>query len=209
MTQLCNIIVPGVGGSGEEHWQTWLEQRLPNTQRVMQQWHEPILEQWVQQWLKTIATTKGQKLQIIAHSFGCLTSIAALAKHPHLQARIEKLILVAPANPIRFSQQGFATQGHDHFLEYFKSLHINVPTVMFISENDPWLNFEDAKYFAKQWQVPYVNLGKVGHINIESGFGAFPQLLPHLVAMQKQNIRDYAHYALVGSHKNHVLVQSI
>ncbi|SDB87984.1 RBBP9/YdeN family alpha/beta hydrolase [Acinetobacter boissieri] len=209
MTQQYNIIVPGVGGSNASHWQTWLEQRLPHSKRVIQQWDQPILEEWVQQWLNTIATTQGQKLQIIAHSFGCLTSIAALAQHPHLQSRIEKLILVAPANPVRFSKYGFATQDDDHFLEYFKSLKITVPTVMLISENDPWLNFEDAKYFAKQWQVPYVNLGEVGHINVDSGFGAFPQLLPHLVAMQKQNIRDHAHYALVGSHKNHVLVQSI
>ncbi|MBF7685278.1 alpha/beta hydrolase [Acinetobacter sp. B10A] len=209
MTQLYNIIVPGVGGSNEKHWQTWLEQRLPQTKRVVQQWQQPILDQWIEQWVKTIATTQNGKLQIIAHSFGCLTSIAALAQHPHLQPRIEKLILVAPANPARFSSHGFAQPEHDHLFTYFKSLQINVPTVMLVSENDPWLSFDDAKYFAKQWKVPYVNLGQVGHINVDSGFGAFPQLLPYLVAMQKQDIRDRAHYASVGSQKNHVLVQSI
>lgn len=190
MTQLYNIIVPGVGGSSESHWQTWLEQRLSHTKRVMQQWDQPILNEWIQQWLNAVNMVPRKKLQIIAHSFGCLTSIAALAQNPKLQSRIEKLILVAPANPARFSQYGFATRGYNYFFDYFKSLQITVPTVMFISENDPWLSFNDATYFAQKWQVPYVNLGQVGHINVESGFGAFPQLLPYLASTQNKKIPD-------------------
>lgn len=209
MTNLHNIIVPGVGGSNEQHWQTWLEQRLPNTVRVMQQWNQPVLEQWIKQWVHTIKQSKGKRLQIIAHSFGCLTSIAALAQHPDLQDKIEKLILVAPANPARFSPQGFAHKDHDSFFEYFQSLQIQVPCIMLISENDPWLSFDDAKYFAKQWKVPYVNLGKVGHINVDSGFGAFPMLLPYLVSKQKQDRPNHAAQALVRSHQNHYLIQSI
>jgi predicted alpha/beta hydrolase family esterase len=44
---------------------------------------------------------------------------------------------------------------------------------MIISENDPWLNFQDALQLAKAWKITPKNLGQVGHINVASGFGPF------------------------------------
>lgn len=80
-------------------------------------------------------------MQIVAHSFGCLTSVAALAEHPELQAQVKKLILVAPANPARFGEAGFARHSLTDYKDYFHQLKINVPTTLLISENDPWLDF--------------------------------------------------------------------
>jgi predicted alpha/beta hydrolase family esterase len=45
---------------------------------------------------------------------------------------------------------------------------------MIISENDPWLNFEDAHNWQKLGKLD-LNLGQVGHINVASGFG-FPEI---------------------------------
>lgn len=173
-----NLILPGVGGSNEQHWQSWLEAELGQCVRIEQQWDRPILNEWVKQTVNTLE--KYSSFQIIAHSFGCLTSIATLARFPELKERVKKLVLVAPANPARFSPTGFAHQTTHNFTEYFKGIEINVPNIMLVSENDPWFEFDQVTQFAQNWNAPYLNLGQVGHINTESGFGQFPELLNHL-----------------------------
>lgn len=39
----------------------------------------------------------------------------------------------------------------------------------------------DALQLAKSWKLNPVNLGEVGHINVASGFGPFPDLLNYLI----------------------------
>src|SRR5690606_25613875 len=119
-------------------------------------------------------------IEIVAHSFGCLTSLAALDQHPELCKKINKLILVAPANPGRFGENGFAKDSQQDYSTYFHQIQLHVPTVLLISENDPWLSFQDAQIFARAWKIKPINLGKVGHINVASGFGPFPEIKQYL-----------------------------
>ena len=187
------IIVPGVGGSEYDHWQSWLQRQLMSCTRVEQKnWHKPVLTDWIQQFVKTVANIHAP-LQIVAHSFGCLTTIAALAQHPAIARRVKNLVLVAPANPNRFGEQGFARDSQYDYVDYFKRIEIAVPTTLLISENDPWLQFEDAKAWAKTWKIQPINLGAVGHINVASGFGPFPAIHDFLMpeqSMQHINITD-------------------
>ena len=86
------VIVPGVGGSEAQHWQSWLQQQLVSSSRVQQKnWDRPVLSEWVAQFVKTVAAVKAP-IQIVAHSFGCLTSVAALAEHPELSAKVKNLV---------------------------------------------------------------------------------------------------------------------
>ncbi|OTG81589.1 alpha/beta hydrolase [Acinetobacter sp. ANC 4648] len=176
------IIVPGVGGSDYDHWQSWLQRQLMSCSRVQQQdWNLPILSHWIANFVSTISKVEAP-IQIVAHSFGCLTSVAALNQYPEIASKIKKLILVAPANPSRFGENGFARDSIGNYAQYFHQLKINVPTELLISENDPWLNFEDAQTLAKSWKIKPSNLGRVGHINVDSGFGAFPEIYDYLVS---------------------------
>ena len=175
------VIVPGVAGSEHAHWQSWLQRQLMSCSRVQQRnWHLPVLKTWIQQFVATVAPLEDD-LQIVAHSFGCLTTVAALAEHPELQAKVKNLVLVAPANPARFGERGFARDSQSDYAAYFQKLPIDVPTTMLISENDPWLSFEDAQQLAKAWQLTPINLGQVGHINVASGFGPFPAIYDYLI----------------------------
>lgn len=186
MNHLHTVIVPGVGGSDEQHWQTWLENSVACSSRVMQaDWNKPILNEWVNQLFQHIQTIK-KPIQIVAHSFGCLTTIAAINQYPVLKHWIDSIILVAPANPTRFNSTGFGTNT-DNFVELFQQFHISIPTLMIISENDPWLEFDDAIAYAKLWNVPYVNQGCAGHINVASGFGAWPEILDHMQSVHTQH----------------------
>lgn len=175
------IIVPGVGGSEHDHWQSWLQRQLMSCSRVQQQdWHQPILKKWVAQWLKTVQQVHAP-IQVVAHSFGCLTSVAALDQYPEVCKKVKKLILVAPANPARFTDIGFSINDMNNYQAYFHQIKLKVATDLLISENDPWLSFEDAKKLAHAWQVRPRNLGQVGHINVASGFGPFPEIYDHLI----------------------------
>ena len=47
--------VPGLGNSGEKHWQTFFEQSLPNIQRIQQtEWDTPRCIDWIETIDKTI-----------------------------------------------------------------------------------------------------------------------------------------------------------
>lgn len=176
------VIVPGVGGSEHDHWQSWLQRQLKSCSRVQQQdWNKPVLHAWVEQFVKTVQAIQ-EPIQIVAHSFGCLTTVAALAQHPELNQNIKNLVLVAPANPARFGDAGFARDSQNDYQQYFHQLKLQVPTQMIISENDPWLNFQDALQLAKAWKIRPKNLGQVGHINVASGFGPFPEIYDFLIS---------------------------
>ncbi len=191
------LIVPGVGGSEYQHWQSWLQRQLMSCSRVEQKdWNHPVLNDWVAQFVKAAAPLQDE-IQIVAHSFGCLTAVAALAQHPELAAKVKKLILVAPANPARFGDAGFARDCSNNYAAYFHQLKINVPAVMIISENDPWLAFDDAQALAKAWKLKPVNAGQAGHINVASGYGPFPEIFNYLISgktMPYINIADERKY---------------
>ena len=176
------VIVPGVGGSEHDHWQSWLQRQLKSCSRVQQQdWNKPVLHEWIEKFFKTVQSIQ-EPIQIVAHSFGCLTTVAALAQHPELNQKIKNLVLVAPANPARFGDAGFARDSQNDYQQYFHQLKLQVPTQMIISENDPWLNFQDALQLAKAWKIRPKNLGQVGHINVASGFGPFPEIYDFLIS---------------------------
>ncbi|MGB8697068.1 alpha/beta hydrolase [Acinetobacter sp.] len=186
------VIVPGVGGSEPAHWQSWLQRQLMSCSRVQQKdWNNPVLETWISEFVNTVAPIQG-KIQIVAHSFGCLTTVAALAQHPELNQKIKNLILVAPANPARFGEAGFARDSQQDYQSYFHQLKIEVPTTLLISENDPWLNFEDAQCLAQAWKLNPINLGQVGHINIASGFGPFPEIYDYFIS---ENVLQYINFS--------------
>lgn len=176
------IIVPGVGGSNYDHWQSWLQRQLMSCSRVQQQdWNYPLLSDWISNFVKTVSDVESP-IQIVAHSFGCLTTVAAIQQHPELAKKIKKLILVAPANPSRFGENGFARDSIGDYAVYFHQIKLKIPIDLIISENDPWLHFEEAKALAKSWNIRPINLGRVGHINVDSGFGPFPEIYDYLIS---------------------------
>ncbi len=179
------VIVPGVGGSETAHWQSWLQRQLVSSSCVQQpHWQHPVLSEWVEAWVAHVARIAGP-VQIVAHSFGCLTSVAALAQYPQLQSKVKQLTLVAPANPARFGESGFARHSVGNYLAYFESLQLHVPTRVLLSENDPWFALADALALTQTWHIKPDILGAVGHINVASGFGAFPAIFQYILPEKK------------------------
>lgn len=199
MKNLHTVIVPGVGGSDASHWQTWLQDYLDDSSRVVQQdWNHPVLDQWVDRFYQHIRKIN-RPVQIVAHSFGCLTTIAALNQYPILRRWVHSILLVAPANPVRFSTHGFATP-QENLANTFKQFAIYVPALMVVSENDPWLNYATALEYAKIWDIPHVNQGYAGHINVASGYGKWTQVLSYMENIHDQNRLIAEDYFLSHQH---------
>ncbi|HYR24687.1 MAG TPA: alpha/beta hydrolase [Aquabacterium sp.] len=180
------LIVPGLRDSGEAHWQTWLQSQYRGAVRVQQQdWHQPDLQRWAQTITDTLARHDPRTEWVAAaHSFGCL----ALARHL-LQRRarapqeggIRAALLVAPADPIKF--------GVSHLLP---TDGLGIPTTLIGSEDDPWMPLSRAQEWARAWGAGFQNLGAVGHINTESGFGPWPLArykVDHLIRHQQRQHR--------------------
>lgn len=155
------LIVPGLNSSGPAHWQSWFEAHVPGTIRVIQaDWNKANLSDWSAKVRRDITRTPG-RLFIVAHSFGVLAAVQAAADHAQ---RIAGALLVAPADPAKFGVDELLPQGPLPFA-----------SVVVGSTNDPWMTLERAAHWADRWAADFVNLGAVGHVNIESGFGPWPE----------------------------------
>lgn len=179
------LIVPGFHGSGPEHWQSWLEGQLPDARRVRGiDWDAPVLARWAGAVRREIDASP-RAVWIVAHSFGCLASIVAATDRSD---KVAGALLVAPADPARFGPLGLRDE-LDHPANdlgpWLPQAYPGFPCVVVASTNDPWVRLSVAAYWANRWDARFINLGPTGHINVDSGFGAWPDGLALLQGMQQ------------------------
>lgn len=186
------LIVPGYNGSGDAHWQTWFEQQLPHAYRVEGiDWAHPRIAVWGERIAQTLLSAR-RPVWLVAHSFGCLASVWA-ARNPAVAGKVAGAFLVAPADPWRFSHDGLISNiqpdrgtgvgSHKPFptAEPISIAHdmprdgLPFPSVVIASSNDPWVRFTTAAQWAQHWGGYLMHIGEAGHINIDSGFGAWDE----------------------------------
>jgi predicted alpha/beta hydrolase family esterase len=156
------LLVPGLGNSGPEHWQTYFQNLGNNFYRVEQkEWDSPTCEDWIETIDKKISAFDSSTIVLIGHSLGCST-IAHWAKK--YKKQIKGALLVAPSDleapQYTFPAIGFTPIPIDK---------INFKTIVVASENDVWVSLERAKLFAENWGSEFINIGNAGHINVASG----------------------------------------
>ena len=155
------VIVPGLHGSEDTHWQTWLGRQFARSIRIVQgDWNNADLQAWSAAIRQQLASERGPFV-LAAHSFGCLATAQALGQGVRDAAGV---LFVAPANPGRFGVE--------------KNLYrwrLDAASIVVGSENDPWMPIDGARALARDWGSAFVNLGRAGHINVTSGFGPWPR----------------------------------
>lgn len=175
------LIVPGLHGSGPTHWQSWFEQVTPQARRVHQaDWSNPVLPVWAEQVIDAIDASPGPVV-LVAHSFGCLASVTAAVQR---RQRIAAALLVAPADPVKFGVEA-----------QLPAAALGFPSIVVSSTDDPWVSSATARRWAALWGSGFVDVGAKGHINVDSGFGPWPE--GH--AIYETLVRD-----TVGAHFNDV-----
>jgi uncharacterized protein len=164
------LIVPGLGSSGPEHWQSLWEANHPGYQRVRQsEWQCPRCADWVANLDAAISATN-QPLVLVAHSMGCIAVIHWAASTGNPDQRVAAALLVSPpdveAETIPAGPTGFAPC--PLFPLPFKSIVV-------ASTDDPFATLERAKTFATAWASELIILESAGHINAASGYGPWPE----------------------------------
>jgi uncharacterized protein len=160
------LILPGIGDSDPEHWQS-LWQQSPSFIRVQQRdWDHPVCSEWVDVLEKSVAQA-GERVVLIAHSLGCLL-VAHWAAQTKL--KVKGALLVAPPSPTAApSATIFATSASGFLPIPMQPFHF--PSIVVASANDPYSDLDFTQSCAAAWGSRFINIGAVGHINTSSGVG--------------------------------------
>jgi predicted alpha/beta hydrolase family esterase len=156
------LIVPGLGNSGPEHWQTYFQNSGDNFYRIQQQeWDAPTCEDWITTIDQKVSELDLSTVVLVGHSLGCSTIVHWAKKYKRL---IKGALLVAPSDleapHYTFPATGFAPIPLDK---------INFKTIVVASSDDVWVSLERAQLFAISWGSEFINIGNAGHINAASG----------------------------------------
>jgi len=156
-----SIVVPGIGGSDETHWQTLWERECSDLRRLVPtSWDQPDFDDWSDSLSRAVSD---EPSLLIAHSLGCLLAVRWAHAHPD---RVAGLFLVAapdPAGPEFPPQATSFTSGLD--------VHLGVPAVLITSDDDPYCTPQQSARFADTWGIASLSVGRRGHLNSASGLG--------------------------------------
>jgi predicted alpha/beta hydrolase family esterase len=98
------LVIPGLGGSGPDHWQSRWEAKIPAVRRVIQaDWEKPGLDAWRDRIVAEVERA-ARPVILVAHSLGVLAAVHAapfLAKGES-SGKVKGGFLVAP--PSRLSR---------------------------------------------------------------------------------------------------------
>lgn len=163
------ISVPGIGNSGPEHWQTWMEGVIGDVQRIpVSDWRNPDLNNWLNA-IEASLMTEWRPAILIAHSFGALAAAQYAIEEP---TRVAGVLLVAPADPARFADGARLSLSR-----------LPCSGLLVASRNDPWMELRVAQRWAHIWGATLMDEGEAGHINVDSGHGRWPKGLTYLARL--------------------------
>jgi predicted alpha/beta hydrolase family esterase len=161
------IHLPGIGNSGEFHWQSRWESADPAIRRFAPaNWDEPDLPDWIAALDEAVRAAETPPL-LVAHSLACLL-VAHWQEVSDLPVKGAMLVAVPDPASAAFPPQaaGFAAVPDPRF---------RFPSLIVASTDDPYGSLTHAERRAGQWGSKLKVIGAAGHINGQSGLGDWPQ----------------------------------
>ena len=161
------LTVPGLYSSGPDHWQSHFERELENCLRVEQaEWITPVCRDWIAV-LDDAIERHGNDVVLAAHSLGCCSVAHWAAKY---KRTIVGALLVGPSD-VEAPTYPSGTTG-------FSPMPLGrlpFPTITVASRDDRYVSFERAQFFASCWGSEVEDAGNAGHLNTDTGYGAWPR----------------------------------
>lgn len=169
------LLVPGLGNSGPDHWQTLWEQQSADYQRVdLGMWDKPHRNTWVNK-LNLAIHKAGRPVVLVAHSLGChVVAWWAQLEQPGADSQVKGALLVAPPEVDFFPAD-------DRLAKFAPTPQgpLPFPSILAASRNDRFMGIRTARRLANSWGSRFADAGEAGHINADSGIGewSFGQFL--------------------------------
>jgi predicted alpha/beta hydrolase family esterase len=173
------LVLPGIGDSGPEHWQTLWLMANPHMRRVVQQdWEHPRCDAWSEA-LDDAVRDCGPDLVLVAHSLACLLVAHWAASTRH---QIHGALLVAVPDP-----EGSAFPPQAVGFTPLPMRRLPFASLVVASTNDPYGSLAYAHRCASAWGSRIVEAGAAGHLNAASGLGHWPQGLAWLEELVRRD----------------------
>jgi predicted alpha/beta hydrolase family esterase len=165
------LVLPGLGNSGPEHWQSHWERRDAACRRVHQdEWDSPSCTDWVNRLADELAAQRAPVV-LAAHSAACaLVAHWAAGAGAAAASQVRGALLVAPSNPLGpiypKEPTGFAP---------VPLLRLPFRAIVVSSTDDPYVELDVARQYSSAWGASIEVLVGAGHINAVAGFGPWPE----------------------------------
>jgi hypothetical protein len=165
---VTTLLLPGIGNSGLEHWQSrWLALHHDFHRVLQDDWDRPDLAAWCRN-LEAAVHDANSPVVLVAHSLGCLLAV-------HWETRTQLLVrgalLVAPPDP---ASAAFPPEAAG-FSPVPLRRRLPFPSILVSSSNDPYGTPEFSRNCAAAWGSRLIEAGPLGHINAASGLGEWRQ----------------------------------
>ena len=174
------IIIHGLNGSPKGHWQDFLYEDLKELGEnvFFPQFSNngnPNLNLWLEQ-LHKLEKHINENTVVIAHSMGVILWLNYLNKYK--KTRILNTILVAPPSN-DFLKSNKTTNSFSNFILDKDLFHDSTnKSLLIASTNDEYCTETAKKAFSDILNINYLELlADSGHINIDSGFGRWDDIL--------------------------------
>ncbi|HYP58619.1 MAG TPA: alpha/beta hydrolase [Beijerinckia sp.] len=172
------LVIPGLGGSGPDHWQSRWDSKLPTARRVIQaDWDRPRLDAWRGRIIEEVERAE-LPVVFVAHSLGALAVVHAA---PFLPEKVKGAFLVAPPS---LESVGAIAEIDPAFVALPDTL-LPFAALVIASRDDPYSSYADSEAFAQKFGAELVDAGLSGHINSESGHGPWPEGLMRFAGFLK------------------------
>lgn len=163
------LLIPGLGEAKSGHWQRrWLE-KMRTAQWVDQQdWKTPYRDDWVENIEQAIIMAT-RPVVLVAHDLGVPALVHAAQNIK--DTKVRGALLVAPLDldenrDVPKAALPFANVPRDP---------LPFPSLMVASSNDVFCTIERAADLANAWGSDFHEAGEVGHIDLMSGHGPWPE----------------------------------
>ena len=175
------LVLHGTLGNPEGNWFPWLAGEL---EKLGHKALRPQLpkDQTPDNWLQAIGESVPPDAVIVAHSMSCLAACLYLQS---ATAPVRACFFVAGfardvpvQEPVKSLNLPFVQKSAD-----WAKVRQNCPKfVCFAGDNDPYVPIAIARDFASKLGAELVVIPDGGHLNADSGFTQFPQLLDKILS---------------------------
>lgn len=172
------IIIHGSFGSKDGNWFPWLKEKLEteNKSVAVPQMPVGVGNQNFENWSKVLDNLDiNENTTIIAHSIAPIFVCKYLITN---KIKVKKLIFVCGFNNYLGIAPDFDAVNEPMFIDNFENIKQYCDDIIcYYSDNDPYVKFDIEKSFADTISNEQYVITNGGHINSESGYTEFEEIL--------------------------------